>query len=305
MVSSSTWELSSGPWCSPGVSGQQRTAEEISTGSDGVPFDFVAETDPRVLEQLRTVRDYDAILVDCPGNLEDTETLVGVLASASFALIPMIPEGAAVQPTLRTARLCPDHKVPHRVVVNMADPLRGAGPVESAWQLLDDLEVPRMVLFVRRYVGHSQAQLDGRMITEYRGDRSAAAVLADVRRVQARAGAALMAGQRKTVGSLVGAPDTAPLSRATSPDSPSKDDRPAKPAPGRAAYCSGRYDHAQLVHAEGLGRRARRPGRRCPLRDPPAEAPDHGRAVNVLQRHRAEIEAEARAAAGNGNQQAA
>ena len=163
----------------------QRTAEEIITAASSVPFDFAAEDDPRVLEQLRTVRDYDAIIVDCPGNLEDTETLAGVHKSASFAIIPMVPERAAVQPTLRTARTCDDHTVSHRVVVNMADPLRGAGPVDAAWRLLDDLGVPRMVSFVRRYVAHSQAQLDGRMITEYRGDRSWSAALGDVRRVQA------------------------------------------------------------------------------------------------------------------------
>jgi chromosome partitioning protein len=163
----------------------QRTAEEIITAADNVPFDFAAEDDPRVLKRLRTLREYDAIIVDCPGSLEGTETLAGVLESATFAVIPMIPERAAVQPTLRTARLCADHKVAHRVVVNLADPLRGSGPVESAWGLLDELEVPRMISFVRRYVAHSQAQLDGRMITEYRGDRSATAALADVRRVQA------------------------------------------------------------------------------------------------------------------------
>ena len=163
----------------------QRTAEEIITASSSVPFDFAAEDDPRVLEQLRTVRDYDAIIVDCPGNLEDTETLAGVLKSASYAIIPMVPERAAVQPTLRTARTCEDQAVSHRVVVNMADPLRGAGPVDAAWRLLDDLGIPRMVSFVRRYVAHSQAQLDGRMITGYRGDRSAVAALGDVRRLQA------------------------------------------------------------------------------------------------------------------------
>jgi len=163
----------------------QRTAEEIITASSSVPFDFAAEDDPRVLEQLRTVRDYDAIIVDCPGNLEDTETLAGVLKSASYAIIPMVPERAAVQPTLRTARTCEDQAVSHRVVVNMADPLRGAGPVDAAWRLLDDLGIPRMVSFVRRYVAHSQAQLDGRMITEYRGDRSWSSALGDVRRVQA------------------------------------------------------------------------------------------------------------------------
>jgi chromosome partitioning protein len=76
----------------------------------GVAFDFAAEDDPRVLERLRTVRDYDVIVVDCPGSLEGTETLAGVLSAATFALIPMIPERAAVQPTLRTAQLRADHK---------------------------------------------------------------------------------------------------------------------------------------------------------------------------------------------------
>ena len=66
----------------------------------------------------------------------------------------------------------------------MADPLKGSGPVESAWGLLDGLEVPRMISWVRRYVAHSQAQFDGRMITDYRGCHSGSSALADVRRMQ-------------------------------------------------------------------------------------------------------------------------
>jgi hypothetical protein len=97
----------------------------------------------------------------------------------------MVPERAAVQPTLRRARLCRDRGVdPTRVVLNMADPLRGAGPGEAAWGLLDELKIPRMISFVRRYVAHAQAQLDGQLITEYRGDGSWSPALTDVRRVQ-------------------------------------------------------------------------------------------------------------------------
>ena len=147
--------------------------------------------------------------MDCPGNLEDTETLAGVLASATYAVIPMVPGAGGGTADAADGELCADHKVAHRVVINMADPLRGAGPVEAAWQLLDDLEVPRMISFVRRYVAHSQAQLDGRMITDYRGDRSWSAGAGrrppGPGRASARAGEDLMAGQRKTLGSLVGA----------------------------------------------------------------------------------------------------
>jgi hypothetical protein len=34
--------------------------------SESVPFDFAAEDDSRVLKRLRTVLEYDAIIVDCP-----------------------------------------------------------------------------------------------------------------------------------------------------------------------------------------------------------------------------------------------
>ena len=77
-----------------------------------------------------------------------------------------------------------DAGVPYRVVLNQVDPLRGTGPVEAAWELLDREGVLRMQSFVRRYVAHSQSQLDGLMITQYRGDRSWRSALDDMRRVQ-------------------------------------------------------------------------------------------------------------------------
>jgi Mrp family chromosome partitioning ATPase len=60
------------------------------------------------------LREYDLIIVDCPGNLEDTDSLVGVRTSATFVVISTIPERAAVQLALWTARLCTDYKVPYR-----------------------------------------------------------------------------------------------------------------------------------------------------------------------------------------------
>ena len=98
---------------------------------------------------------------------------------------PTIPVRAVVQPTL------PDGSAVHRsqgVVLGRdrqwQTPWRGSGPVESAWGLLEGLEVPRMISFVRRYVAHTQARFDGRMITDYRGCHSWSSALADVRRMQ-------------------------------------------------------------------------------------------------------------------------
>jgi chromosome partitioning protein len=163
----------------------QGSADEIAEAAgDRLPFDFTASTDPAALSKLRAARDYDTVFVDCPGSLDSLNVLAEVLRAADLVIIPMIPERAAIRPTLRTARAVADAGVPYRVVLNQVDPLRGTGPVEAAWELLDREGVLRMQSFVRRYVAHSQSQLDGLMITQYRGDRSWRSALDDMRRVQ-------------------------------------------------------------------------------------------------------------------------
>jgi chromosome partitioning protein len=165
---------------------RQQAAEEIAAAAgDALPFDFAVETDPGRLARLRDARDYDTVFVDCPGSLEGEDVLAEVLGAADLALIPMVPERQAIRPTLRTARYIAGKGIPYRVVVNLADPLRGPGPVEAAWELLDREGIPRMHSFVRRYVAHSQSQLDGLMITQYRGDKSWRSALDDMRRLHA------------------------------------------------------------------------------------------------------------------------
>ncbi len=119
-----------------------------------------------------------------PGNLDDTPVLGEVLAGSDFAIVPMIPERAAVAPTQRTARIIEAAGLPFKILINAVDPLRGAGPVQQLRELLSGLDLPYFASFVRRYVAHPQSQLDGVPITAYRGDRSWRAALDDVRRVQ-------------------------------------------------------------------------------------------------------------------------
>jgi len=162
----------------------QGSAEEIATAAgDALPFDFTADTDPRELRKLRGVRDYDTVFVDCPGSLEGRDVLDEVLASAHFAIVPIIPEPAAVTPTLRTAEFVAERGVPYRVVLNQVDPLRGAGPVDAAREMLTRAGLLHMHSFVRRYVAHSASQLEGQMLTQYRGDRSWHNALDDLRRI--------------------------------------------------------------------------------------------------------------------------
>lgn len=162
----------------------QGSAEEIADRAGEVlPFEFAADTDPSNLARLRHIRDYDTIFVDCPGNLTDTAVLEQVLKNTDYVVIPFVPEVQYLKPTRRTAELVTSMGIPYMVVVNLADPLRGTGPVESAWRMLDGWGLARARSFIRRYVAWPQSQLEGQMITQYRGDRSWRPALDDMRRL--------------------------------------------------------------------------------------------------------------------------
>jgi cellulose biosynthesis protein BcsQ len=133
---------------------------------------------------IRQVRGADTVLIDLPGNLDDTPILGEVLAGSDFAIIPAMPERAAIVPTQRTAQIAAGYGLPFKILFNLVDPLRGTAPVEQLRELLASLGLPHFSSFIRRYVAHPQSQLDGVAVTAYRGDRSWRAAVDDVRRVQ-------------------------------------------------------------------------------------------------------------------------
>ena len=110
-----------------------------------------------------------------------------------------------------------------------------------------------------------------------------------------------MAGQRRTLGSLVQVADSAPAPPSTRPDRPARPDRAAKPAgpaasekPAVAGEMTMRSWYMPKASADRL----------AALVDDvhfATRLPKHlimGALVNVIDRHRAEVEAEARTAAG-------
>lgn len=161
----------------------QSSSERWATwAGDRLPFDFTHDTDPANLAKLSAVRDYDMVFVDCPGSLEGGAVLEQVLTRSHYAVLPTEPEALALGPLFNTARFVTAAGVPYRVLLNKVDARRGAGPVESAWQAIDNAGIDRFGTFVRHYTAHGQAQLEGLVITQYRGDRNAERAQEDFRR---------------------------------------------------------------------------------------------------------------------------
>jgi chromosome partitioning protein len=161
----------------------QQSAMEIAAAGP-LPFEVRQALSPAQLAEIGTVRGVDSVLVDLPGNLDDTPVLGEVLAGSDFAIVPTIPERAAVAPTQRTAAIIGATGLPCKILFNLVDPLRGPAPVEQLQELLTGLGLPWFRSFIRRYVAHPQSQLDGVAITAYRGDRSWRSAVDDIRRVQ-------------------------------------------------------------------------------------------------------------------------
>ena len=173
----------------------QQSAMEIAAGGS-LPFEVRSALSAAELAAIRQVRGVDTVIIDLPGNLTDTPVLGEVLAASDFAVIPVMPERAAIVPTQRTAQIIANQNLPQLVFLGQYKDTRvrksaavrgcqrGPAPVEQLRELFDAQGLPYFRSFIRRYVAHPQSQLDGLPVTAYRGDRSWRSAVDDVRRVQ-------------------------------------------------------------------------------------------------------------------------
>ncbi|WP_396655642.1 ParA family protein [Microbacterium sp.] len=167
------------------VDRQRSTVWWAENVRERLPFDFSGDQNPRVLARLRELRvEYDFVLVDTPGNLEDTPVLETVLDAADYAVVPLTPEPLAVEPTMRTiTRLIEPRHVPYAVLLNRIDGrIRSQLPV---WQSLLDTTwgVPRFDAYLRQFKSQSDAPVLGQLVTTLRDNRRTAGVISDVTRV--------------------------------------------------------------------------------------------------------------------------
>ncbi|MBC6470737.1 hypothetical protein [Actinomadura alba] len=118
---------------------------------DSPGYDVIHELDPDRVADVRQMRQYDTVFVDCPGSLEGRDILSQIVKASTFVLIPYDHEPESVLPTLRTARRVAELGIPHAVVVTKANPQVGADHVLDAWKTLKDQGIPHFQSFVRLY----------------------------------------------------------------------------------------------------------------------------------------------------------
>lgn len=164
------------------VDRQQSTVWWAENAAALLPFDFAGGQHPNMLSRLRDLRgDYEFVLVDTPGSLEDTAVLETVLDAADYVLVPVTPEPLAVDPTLRTlSRLIEPRHLRHGVLLNRVDP-RVPHQLQTWQSLLDsELGVPRLEAYLRQYKAQSDAPVLGQLVTNMRRNRRTEGAIADI-----------------------------------------------------------------------------------------------------------------------------
>ncbi|WP_409048657.1 ParA family protein [Microbacterium sp. HA-8] len=167
------------------VDRQQSTVWWAENLHERLPFDFAGSQNPKALTGLRELRvEYDFVLVDTPGALDDTPVLESVLDAADYVVVPLTPEPLAVEPTMRTiSRLIEPRRLRHAVLLNRID-ARIPSQLHTWQDLLDTTwGVPRFDAYLRQYKTQSDAPILGQLVTNLRDNRRTAGTIADVTRV--------------------------------------------------------------------------------------------------------------------------
>lgn len=167
------------------VDPQQSTVWWAENADRHLPFDFAGSQHPSVLSRLSHLADeYDFVMVDTPGSLEDPHTLEVVVDVSDFVIVPLAPEPLAVEPTMRTIqRFIEPRGIRFAVLLNRIDP-RIHGQLEMWKELLDvTLGVPRFEACLRQYKAQADAPVLGSLVTTVRDNRTTQGAIWDVTRL--------------------------------------------------------------------------------------------------------------------------
>ena len=71
----------------------QANAHDLTQVMTDPGYDVLHELDPMQLSEIRKLRDYDAVLVDCPGSLTGNAVLDEALEHSDYAVPDACPSG--------------------------------------------------------------------------------------------------------------------------------------------------------------------------------------------------------------------
>lgn len=152
------------------------------------PFDLVKDTDPALLAQLRTIEDYDRVVVDTPPRLGST-ILRSVAVASDLTVCVAAPEGAELVAAIQTMNEVPEGSA-CKVLLTQVDS-RSLAEAIDAQNTLMEAGVPAFGAFIRLYKAHRRARASHRSVLAESGDRTAEAA-SDYRRATAEVEAALL-----------------------------------------------------------------------------------------------------------------
>ena len=153
----------------------------VERSDRGMTFDLARESDPGVLSDLRSIADYQLIVVDTPPALR-SQALQAVIASADYLILPTPPAPMDLTALIETVRSAVvPLQVAHRVLLTKVDS-RSLKETLEAQNTLLELGIPACHAFVRNYKAHERAVLEGVAITEWSG-KNAKEAQTDYRRV--------------------------------------------------------------------------------------------------------------------------
>lgn len=161
------------------VDPQQSSTWWAENAGEGLPFDFTADLNPDNLAGLRNF-DYDTVLIDTPGSLQNTAVLTAVLDIADFVIVPLNPEPLSVPAVEQTVR---EHIVPrglaYRILLSRIDPQRH-GQLGD-WQTIVDekMRLPRFQVAITKSASITDAPLNGTVITQFSDLRQNRVAIAD------------------------------------------------------------------------------------------------------------------------------
>lgn len=141
-----------------------------SNGND-LDFQTVTARDPENLKDMRSL-EFDLILVDTPGNLQNAELLRQIATYSDHVILPAEPTAMAVRPLIRTWQdVVGPTETPHSVLLTRADP-RAYRDIEDTRELLRGMQLNVIEPYVRSYKVHERASIDGTVVTGYERTRA-------------------------------------------------------------------------------------------------------------------------------------